>query len=83
MSTDVCSATMMQYGHRCWELRSLLLKHFALYNRNSRVLSGHWHPDTVNCLGYRVKQRLPRLALEWVIILICQFLMKAFQMRGF
>ena len=29
-------------------------------------LSGYWHTDTVNCLGGRVRQRLARLALEWV-----------------
>ena len=30
------------------------------------VLSGYWHTDTINCLGGRVRQRLARLALEWV-----------------
>ena len=35
----------------------------------------------VNCLGCWVKQCQVRLTLEWVAILVCQFLMVVFRMR--
>ena len=42
---------------------------FKILHFNSILVSGYWHTDSVNCLGYRVKQRLDRLALVWVTIL--------------
>ena len=37
--------------------------------KNIAMVIGYWHTGTISCLDCRVKQRLARLALEWVTVL--------------